>query len=1031
MRPHRLAFSALGPYPGDVEVDFDRLVVDGLFLIWGPTGAGKTFLLDALCFALYGEVPGERRHDTLRSDHAAPDASPCVELEFTAHDARWRIRRSPLHERAKKIGEGTTKVPPKATLERQEGDGWQPLAQNLTEVNEEIARLIGLSASQFQQVVLLPQGRFEKVLRSRSDDREKLLRTLFDTSVFASAASWLDEEAKQRRATAASLEQELRHLRSRAAERWNEVFQADENDGSLSDSVDSSEVDESAAGSLEASRSAGGPWPASQAQLDELVRQVQSFADQAATAAGAAHAKHSSANDDHNEAMRLAARWDRREHLRQELSGLAEAEASINANRQILRLADTSEGLRQVLDDERSARSKLEQCDVKLSVHYAALRECVADSLSLPDDFATPSIDDPALRERLAPLGTQIARHLNELSEFVEDASTAGERESAAIAERASAAKHLKLQAEQDTAAEEHDSKAAAAEAELRAAMSAADRISVLTATAERAEEQAVAAMGLQSLMPELGTARDTALRAKEATLDCRSEELDLRKRYLDGIAAVLAGELVDAMPCPVCGSAEHPEPAEPAGNAVRVEDVEAASAAVATAVRAQEHAEEGLRDIQSRIDGLRGQAGDVADDPDVAARRTQDADAELATATELAHNEPALRDAVADHEREARTARQQSSTAATAAELAHERAKTAETEAENLRTRIRQEIGELDPGEAVTSVKALEASLNELQDAARGHADARTALDALATSLARQLEGTPFATCDEARSALLDGAERDKLRSEVEGHDRATHDTRRDLGADELQDLPDDRPDTVATQDALMEAREAATTAGNHSSNVSLAHKAICGWAIEHRTSEAQHADALAEAELWSAVADRCSGRVSPKVSLQRWVLSAYLELICEFANRRLSSMTGGRYRLGVYRESERRGAQAGLGLRVHDTFTGAEREVSTLSGGETFQASLALALGVADVVTARSGGVRLEVLFVDEGFGTLDSEALQLAMDELDRLRDGGRAVGLISHVSELRERIRAGIEVHRTDKGSRISVGAISEL
>ena len=163
---------------------------------------------------------------------------------------------------------------------------------------------------------------------------------------------------------------------------------------------------------------------------------------------------------------------------------------------------------------------------------------------------------------------------------------------------------------------------------------------------------------------------------------------------------------------------------------------------------------------------------------------------------------------------------------------------------------------------------------------------------------------------------------------------------------------------------------------------------------------------------------------------SLQRWVLSAYLEQICEFANRRLSSMTGGRYRLSVHRESERRGAQAGLGLRVHDTFTGAEREVSTLSGGETFQASLSLALGVADVVTQRRGGVHLDVLFVDEGFGTLDSEALQLAMDELDRLREGGRAVGLISHVSELRERIHTGIHVHPTDQGSAISVGAISE-
>jgi len=163
----------------------------------------------------------------------------------------------------------------------------------------------------------------------------------------------------------------------------------------------------------------------------------------------------------------------------------------------------------------------------------------------------------------------------------------------------------------------------------------------------------------------------------------------------------------------------------------------------------------------------------------------------------------------------------------------------------------------------------------------------------------------------------------------------------------------------------------------------------------------------------------------------MQRWVLSAHLEEICVYANLRLGSMTGGRYRLSVHRGREWHNAKAGLGLRVHDTHTGSQREVSTLSGGETFQAALSLALGVADAVTAHSGGVHLEVLFVDEGFGTLDSEALQLAMDELDRLREGGRTVGLISHVSELRERIRTGIEVQPTDSGSDISVGAVPRV
>ncbi|MEX1317886.1 MAG: SbcC/MukB-like Walker B domain-containing protein, partial [Synechococcaceae cyanobacterium] len=153
----------------------------------------------------------------------------------------------------------------------------------------------------------------------------------------------------------------------------------------------------------------------------------------------------------------------------------------------------------------------------------------------------------------------------------------------------------------------------------------------------------------------------------------------------------------------------------------------------------------------------------------------------------------------------------------------------------------------------------------------------------------------------------------------------------------------------------------------------------------------------------------------------------SAYLEEICAHANQRLDQMTSGRYQLLLSDDSgQRRGSKAGLGLRVLDAFTGEEREVASLSGGETFQASLALALGVADTVQAHSGGVGLDALFIDEGFGSLDPDSLQLAMDELDRLREGGRMIGLISHVSALRERIRSGIQVVAGESGSRLQVG-----
>jgi exonuclease SbcC len=201
-----------------------------------------------------------------------------------------------------------------------------------------------------------------------------------------------------------------------------------------------------------------------------------------------------------------------------------------------------------------------------------------------------------------------------------------------------------------------------------------------------------------------------------------------------------------------------------------------------------------------------------------------------------------------------------------------------------------------------------------------------------------------------------------------------------------------------------------------------------IARLAAEHRCGAEALVRKQERAQLLSAVADRCQGKAAPFISLQRWVLSAYLGDICGFANQRLELMTSGRYQLRLSDEGGRGGRQAGLGLRVLDAYTGEEREVNSLSGGETFQASLALALGVADTVQAHTGGVHLEALFIDEGFGTLDPDNLQLAMDELDRLREGGRMIGIISHVGALRERIRCGIEVVAGDQGSRVVVGAL---
>ena len=203
-----------------------------------------------------------------------------------------------------------------------------------------------------------------------------------------------------------------------------------------------------------------------------------------------------------------------------------------------------------------------------------------------------------------------------------------------------------------------------------------------------------------------------------------------------------------------------------------------------------------------------------------------------------------------------------------------------------------------------------------------------------------------------------------------------------------------------------------------------------IVSWPDEHRALLAQSAEVRRHAARLRRLSDTAGGRTGAKLSLQRWVLATYLDEICTLATLRLRTMTAGRYSLHVHRAQLRGNARSGLDLRVLDAFTGEQRDVSSLSGGETFQASLALALAVADAVEQHTGGVRLDALFVDEGFGTLDPDALELAMDELDQLRAGGRMVGVISHVGGLKERVRTGIELTPSSRGSTVRVGEIAQ-
>jgi exonuclease SbcC len=581
-------------------------------------------------------------------------------------------------------------------------------------------------------------------------------------------------------------------------------------------------------------------------------------------------------------------------------------------------------------------------------------------------------------------------------------------------------------EAERDRLGAEAETRAAGAGrvAELELLRAAArDRVAVLDA----AEHDLARA---DSLAPQHGDLR-------AAALDRRGELLDLRQRRLDGMAAELARSLHDGDPCPVCGGIEHPAPATIA-DPVLPDDLHDAEHLLASA-------EAELRALEAEVEALRTSARTRLSGIDGAGREVVEA-AVTEAATLL---EAARADAAAHAEVVARLGTLTETVAAQRTSLA---GVVARAEA------VAAELDDLDTAEATAleRVRALAAehadcpcgspdparhlraglALTELVAAVAELAGADARLAAARTALATAMTSAGFDDVDAARAALLAEPDLQRLRAQVAAHVEDT------AAARAVTDDPDvaaalsaDAPDLAALQAADRAARETllATAAAQDDAARSLRSlERLLPLVDDACAAVALAADRDARVR---DLADTASG-LGPdntlRMRLTAYVLAARLQTVATLANERLAVMGGGRYVLEHSDERAARGARSGLGLRVLDQWTGRVRDTATLSGGESFMASLALALGLADAVREETGGLDLGTLFIDEGFGSLDDDSLEQVLTVLDSLREGGRAVGVVSHVADLRARITHQAVVHKGASGSTVEVrvGAVAE-
>ncbi|MEU6889576.1 SMC family ATPase [Streptomyces viridosporus] len=989
MRLHRLDITAFGPF-GDLQcVDFDELSAAGLFLLHGPTGAGKTSVLDAVCYALYGSVPGARQSGqgtALRSDHAEPGTRTSVTLELTVAGRRLEITRQPPWERPKKRGTGTTLDKAQTWLREYDATAgsWKDLSRSHQEIGEEIAQLLGMSREQFCQVVLLPQGDFARFLRADAEARGRLLGRLFDTRRFADAEKRL---AERRRATEAQVR-----------------------DGDTALLADAHRMQQAAGDAMELPPLAPGEPGLAEAVLGAAAVARSTAREQLAvarcrlTAAESAQAAADRALDDARERDRLQRRFaeaqERAARLREGAAAHREAQERWERARKAETVAPALE-LRDAADAEH---------------RRAAEAEARARAL-LPASRAG---------EGAAGLAAAARRATEELG-ALESARRAERRLAGLLEERAGLDRQERADAEALEDAETWLAGWEETRAGLQDAIEAAQRAAAdageLAVQHEAARKRLSAARQRDRLAADTEDARLRALASAERAVTARTHWLDLKEQRLSGIAAELAAGLTDGAPCAVCGATEHPAPARKVDGHV---DREAEERALADCRRAEERHAEDERRLGGLREALAAAGAEAGDTPtERLARTVEELEGRYAGARAAASVLHSVQEELrrAEHEHGLRTAAQREAAVRAAARVGHRDRLDREKAA------LEEEVDRARGTAAGVAARAAQLErdvtrLTDAADAARTAEDAARRLKDADARLADAAFRAGFDTPQAAADALLDDAAHRELQRRLDARQHEEAAVRAVLAEPETaaaarQPRADPASAQRAAEEAARRVREAASACDAAARRCAELDRLSARVAASVRRLGPLREEYDRVARM-AGLAAGTSADNERRMRLESYVLAARLEQVAAAATVRLHRMSSGRYTL-VHSDDRTGRGRSGLGLHVVDAWTGRERDTATLSGGETFFASLALALGLADVVTDEAGGVRLDTLFIDEGFGSLDDQTLDEVLDVLDSLRERDRSVGIVSHVADLRRRIHAQLEVVKGRSGS----------
>lgn len=913
MRPIQLTISAFGPYAGKTILNMEKFGKNGIYLITGDTGAGKTTIFDAITFALYGEASGNSREPAmLRSKYAEAEVPTEVILSFECSGKKYTMKRNPEYERPARRGEGLVKE--KANVELTYPDGKVLTRQR--EVDHAVRDIMGIDRNQFTQIAMIAQGEFLKLLLAPTEERKKIFRQIFRTERFQKLQEQLKIESGKWKS-------ELETIQKSIAQYVNSVICAE-------DDVENTTLEKAKNGSL--------PMTDTVDLIDRLILQ------------------------DEEAETSLAAEIGNREEK------IAEITSTIEKAEEILKVKNRLQKACQAQEKEMTQRNAL------LAVFNA-------------EKAKQPERD--ALHENIIKLNLSLSeyaeldekkRMLRSLSEkLIMNTGTLEQKQNAL----SNLAEELEKQKQQRILLE-----------------NAGEEKAKLASELEKASSRSTALNNLEKALKDYGELKqslETAQAAyRKATVDFEEKNRNYglqNKAYLDAQAGLLAEDLTEGAPCPVCGSVFHPCLAQKAENILTKPQLDklkkAADDAQETVSKASRSAAEIKGKVNEKEDSLKRQIVEWIGENTIAL-------AEIRIKTMIFETEKQI--------------------SALRAQVAEENSRVAQ------KVKLEQEIpkSEEKVNDLRNEIRLLETAIASI---AGQKCETENRVEVL-------LEKLPYENTETAKRVLEtlqkqrdeQNAAMEKASNDLEKSEKKMNDWK---GQIKVLKTQLSGASTIDIEEQIFRKKEMISTKDTMIKNKESIHARLSANIrnLENIKSGSRNLEKIEAKWTWiKALSDTANGNISgkEKIMLETYIQMTYFDRIIARANARFMIMSDGQYELKRRKEADNRQSQSGLDLDVIDHYNGTERSVKTLSGGESFKASLSLALGLSDEIQSSAGGIRIDTMFVDEGFGSLDEESLQQAIKALAELTKGERLVGIISHVSELKERIDSQIVVTKGKSG-----------